>query len=166
MNMSKKSKILWLVVIVVVALVAVVLWARSRTNNADRAGNTADGSDQLESAEDTSEGSVNKKPAVAGSSGTSAPALTYTQALAKYAGRVVQFDEQCQATPSSITLKNNTDIMLDNRSSQSRVLTVGGSYTVKGYSYKIIKLSSGVLPRTILADCQGQQNVATIYLQP
>lgn len=162
MNMSKKSKILWLVVVVVVALVAIILWARSRNNNADRAGNMADGSGQLESAEDTSEGSVNKKPA---SSGASAPALTYTQALAKYAGRVIQFDEQCQATPSNITLKNNTDIMLDNRSLQSRVLTVGESYTVKGYGYKIVKLSSGVLPRTILVDCQGKQNVATIYLQ-
>ncbi len=71
----------------------------------------------------------------------------------------------CQASPNNVMYKNGTSIMIDNRSSQTRTIKIDGTYTIEGYGFRIIKLSSGTLPATFLMDCNKQQNIAKILLQ-
>ncbi len=97
---------------------------------------------------------------------TSTPAVVYSQLISQYAGRRIQFDQYCQADPRSTTFKNNTSIMLDNRSGDARIVTVGGvQHSLSGYGYKIITLSSSVLPKTLTINCGAAVNVGTILLQ-
>jgi hypothetical protein len=120
--------------------------------------------DAITPTEDLSAGSVD-------ASKTTTPAvapvtIAYADALVKYAGKIIQLDNQCQVTnPNSWTFKNGTDIMIDNRASSARTVKIGSTYSVKGYGFKIIKLSSAKLPATWYVDCDGQQNVATVLIQ-
>ena len=92
--------------------------------------------------------------------------VAYADALVKYKDRRIQFNASCQASPRSVTYKDNTGIMLDNRSAQSRTIKVGTTYTVKGYGFKIITLPDIYLKSsTLLVDCDKQQNVATVLVQ-
>ena len=108
--------------------------------------------------EDISEGSVNavvKK----------VPSISYADALIKYKDARIQLDESCQAFPNSVTYKNGTSIMLDNRAGVARKVKVGAVYDVKAYGFKIVKLERQTLPETLLVDCDQYQNVATILVQ-
>ena len=108
--------------------------------------------------EDTSEGSVNV--------GATAATISYTNALIKYADRRIQFNPTCQAFPNTVTYKDNTGIMLDNRSPVARTIKVGTNYTVKAWGFKIVVLPDIYLKsKTILIDCDKSQNVATILVQ-
>ena len=90
---------------------------------------------------------------------------SYEQALEIYKDYRIQFGENCRATPSNVSYKNGTNIMLDNRSAYNRAIRVGSVYTVNSYDFKIVKLSSASLPATWFVDCDNFQNVATILLQ-
>ncbi len=91
---------------------------------------------------------------------------TYSEYVAQYEGRRIQFDESCQARPAEVTFKNGTSIMLDNRSAQARNITVGSvTYSLPGYGYRIITLSSGVLPVNLSISCGASPNIGTILLQ-
>jgi len=90
---------------------------------------------------------------------------TYAEALVKYKDTRIQLDQNCQATPNVMTFKNNTTIMIDNRSSMARTVKVDSIYSIKGYDFKIVKLSSATLPFTWYVDCDKSQNVATILIQ-
>ncbi len=109
--------------------------------------------------EDVTEGSVNAT--------TPAAALTYQQALEKYKDKRLQFNDKCQASaPNVVTYKDNTGIMLDNRSAQTRTIKVGTTYTIKPYGFKIVTLPDIYRqPQKLLVDCDGQQNVATVLVQ-
>ena len=111
--------------------------------------------------EDTSAGSVSVS-----SSGVVATTLSYDQALNKYANQRIQFDTGCQATPNAEVYINNTVVMLDNRSPDSRLLHMGGlgNTTVKAWGFKLFKISSAKLPMTFAIDCGNYQNVATITI--
>ena len=110
------------------------------------------------STEDKSTGSTNATKKVA--------SISYAQALIKYANKRIQFDTICQALPNTVTYKDNTGIMLDNRSAQDRTIKVGTNYTVKAYGFKIVVLPDIYLKsKTILVDCDKSQNVATILVQ-
>lgn len=112
--------------------------------------------------EDVTEGSVNVKTDATSPQVT----LSYQQALEKYKDRRIQFDNSCATTPKSVTYKDNTGIMLDNRSAKTRTIKVGETYTVKAYGFKIITLPDTYLKsKTLLVDCDGQQNVATVLVQ-
>ena len=91
--------------------------------------------------------------------------MTYQQALTVYKDRRIQFDKVCQAIPNNVTFKNNTTVMLDNRADLTRTLNIGGTVSIKPFGFKLLKLSSSTLPKTILVDCGNGQNVATILLQ-
>ncbi len=153
--MDKKAKI-GLALAVVIVLIALVVWGLKDKTNV-----TEDQTPVAEATEDVTDGSVNK-PASSTNAGSS---MSYTQALNTYKDRKIQFGVDCAATPSNMTFRNNTNIMLDNRSAQSRTITLGTTYTVKPYGFKIINLSSSTLPKTILVDCGQKQNIATILLQ-
>ena len=100
---------------------------------------------------------------------TTAPAtsnLTYAQAVKQYEGRRIQFNEQCGAQPSTMTLKRGTAVMFDNRWSGGRWITIDGKrYYLKGFGFTIITLTSQTLPHTVHIDCQTLKNVAQILLQ-
>jgi|SRR3989344_7573471 len=93
-------------------------------------------------------------------------ASTYTELVKKYNGKRIQFDKYCQANPSNVTFKNGTSIMLDNRSGDARIVSVGGvKYSLAGYGYKVITLSSTSLPKELLLSCGSSGNVGKILLQ-
>lgn len=149
MNNVLGNKIVWIVGAVIV-LGLIVFFAMQGTAPAPTEGNK-------ESAEDVSTGSVNS-----GTAGT----LSYQQALTKYADRRIQFDTTCQANPNNMTYKDNTGIMLDNRSPNVRTIKIVDTYTVKAWSFKIITLPDTYrASKTILVDCGTSQNVATILVQ-
>src|SRR3989344_6282499 len=88
--------------------------------------------------------------------------LRYTQALAEYKDARVQLSSKCEAFPNNVTYKNGTSIMLDNRSAYNRAVILGTAYKIGAYDFKIIKLSSPVLPAMWLLDCDQSQNVASV----
>jgi len=56
--------------------------------------------------------------------------------------------------------------MFDNRSGDARYIKVGDQvYQLAGYGYKILTLTSPVLPKTLLLDCGSAVNVGQILLQ-
>jgi len=93
-------------------------------------------------------------------------AISYANALVKYADRRIQLDTVCQAHPNTVTYKDNTGIMIDNRSPQARTIKVGTTFTIKPWGFKIVVLPDTYLAsKTLLVDCDGSQNVATILVQ-
>lgn len=92
--------------------------------------------------------------------------MPYSQLVAEYADRRIQFDERCQPIPIRPTYKNDTKVMFDNRSGDARYIKIGDTtYFFGGYDYKIVTLSSSVLPKTISLSCGSAVNVGSILLQ-
>lgn len=94
--------------------------------------------------------------------------MSYTNALELYKDNKriqVSGDAFCQVTPNNVMYKNGTSIMIDNRSAKARTIKLLGTHTIAGYGFKIVKLTSGTLPATLLMDCDTQQNVAKVLLQ-
>lgn len=91
--------------------------------------------------------------------------LKYADALVLYKDKRIQLDANCIATPNNPTFKNNTKIMVDNRSAVSRTVKLGGVMTIPAWGFKIVTLSANVLPATWLLDCGSSQNVATVLIQ-
>jgi hypothetical protein len=86
--------------------------------------------------------------------------------LITYKDRRIQFDASCQATPNTVTYKDNTGIMLDNRTDKALSIKVGTTYTVAAYGFKIVYLPDVYRQsKTLLVDCGKQQNVATVLVQ-
>lgn len=98
--------------------------------------------------------------------GIAASAISYNDALIKYAGRRIELDKDCHGYPASISYKDNVGIMIDNRSSMTRTVKVGTTFTIKPWGFKIVVLPDVYLvSKTLLVDCDGSQNVATILIQ-
>ena len=98
--------------------------------------------------------------------GVGSVSISYANALIKYADRRIQLDKTCQAHPNNVTYKDNTGIMIDNRSPQTLTVKVGTTFTIKPYGFKIVVLPDIYLAsKTILVDCNNYQNVATILVQ-
>ena len=98
--------------------------------------------------------------------GAAAAPISYVDALIKYADRRIQLDLTCQAHPNNVVYKDNTGIMIDNRSPQTRTVKVGTTFTIKPWGFKIVVLPDVYLKaKTILVDCGQYQNVATILVQ-
>ncbi|OGZ73706.1 MAG: hypothetical protein A2908_03710 [Candidatus Staskawiczbacteria bacterium RIFCSPLOWO2_01_FULL_38_12b] len=103
---------------------------------------------------------------ISGQTSTAVTAISYANALVTYADRRIQIDTACRAYPSNITYKDNTGIMIDNRSPQTRTIKIGTTFTVKPWGFKIFVLPDIYLKsKTILVDCDQSQNVATILVQ-
>src|SRR5258708_267492 len=155
--MDNNNKNLWASVIIVVVLVAgIAYWAMNRNSTSEQSPLAAQ--TPVTSTEDTTAGSVN-------SSASPLATLSYQQALLKYKDARIQLDKTCQATPNNVTYKNGTNIMIDNRAPVARTVKVGSTISIKGWGFKIVKLSSSTLPATWLVDCDTSQNVATILIQ-
>jgi hypothetical protein len=97
---------------------------------------------------------------------TAPSSMSYTDALKAYAGRIIQFDSSCQAHPVAATFKSGTSVMLDNRSSSARTVSIDGtSYSLAANGFRIITLSSASLPRTLQVNCGSSVNVMNLLLQ-
>lgn len=91
--------------------------------------------------------------------------LNYTQAVNQYINKRIQFDDVCQAIPNSITVKNGASIMLDNRFSEQRFVTLDNrKYTLTAHGFQIITLSSRILPHVVAIDCGGPKSSNQIYI--
>lgn len=101
-----------------------------------------------------------------GKASPTAPVKSYTELVKEYEGKRIQFNQYCQAIPNSVTYKNGTSIMLDNRSGDARDIKVGNSvYSLAGYGYRIVTLSGTLLPKEVLLSCGSAVNVGKILLQ-
>lgn len=96
---------------------------------------------------------------------------TYSQLLNQYAGRIVQFDDVCKATPGQMAVKKGTKIMLDNRSKIAKtVLLDGQSISLPAYNYSIVTMTTTKsLPYSMGIDCQSKggasMNTFTVQIQ-
>ena len=92
--------------------------------------------------------------------------LSYSQLVVQYGANRIQFNQDCQAQPSSMVLKNSTGILLDNRSNKTQVIALNGaSYTLVPYGYRVVTLSSATLPKVLSVSCNDSVNTGTINLQ-
>ncbi len=159
MENKKNMALYYWIVGVVAVVIVIVFWSMNRSvvpvANVDQ--NNAENTVlEPQSTLDTS-GTTN---------GTGAVSISYADALIKYADRRIQFDKICQAYPNTVTYKDNTGIMIDNRSAQARTIKVGTNYSVKAYGFRIVVLPDTYLKsKTLLVDCDKSQNVATILVQ-
>ncbi len=149
-----KDKKIFVELAIVVILVVVGFWIMGKSSTAPVVDK---GGVEVTPVEDVSEGSVNV--------GVPAASISYAQALIKYKDARIQLDMDCRANPSNATYKNNSSIMIDNRSDKVRTIKVGSTFSIKAYGFKIVNLSSATLPATWYVDCDSSQNVATILIQ-
>lgn len=105
-------------------------------------------------------------PKATGISGSAYQSQTYTKLVKEYAGRRIQLDTSCQASPNYTTYKNGTKIMIDSRSAEARTVTIGGvNYSFGPYAYRIITLGTKNPPATVSINCGRAVNVGTILIQ-
>ncbi|MDP3731123.1 MAG: hypothetical protein Q8R34_01360 [bacterium] len=156
------GKFMW-VVVVIVAAVGVYL---AMGDKVDQYTNNLDSilPDSQSKATPVPASSVKKKAVAPVTSTPSAQA--YGQLVKEFEGRRIQFDQRCQPVPLAPTYKNGTVIMLDNRAPSARVITIGtNQYSVAGYGYQIVTVSSPSLPNELSVGCNSSGNVGKILLQ-
>ncbi|MDP2741433.1 MAG: hypothetical protein Q8O66_01955 [bacterium] len=151
------------IVIVVVILIGASTWyfMNNSAPEVNNTSNTVDTSDTVNTTEPESVQDISAEDTGAG-----VTAISYANALVKYADRRIQLDTVCQAYPNTVTYKDNTGIMIDNRSPKTRTVKVGVTFTIKPWGFKIVVLPNVYLTsKTLLVDCDQSQNVATVLVQ-
>ena len=156
---------LWTIIVVIVVLVGAVWWFNGGSSNVSLTPGTSV-SPTAVSATKTPAG-YKATPSI---SPTPVPVVTsnlsYSQLVAQYGSNRIQFNQDCQASPSSMVLKTGTGILLDNRSNKTQVISLNGaSYTLVPYGYRVVTVSSATLPKAIGVTCNGQVNTSSINLQ-
>jgi|GEM_PF-1919487 len=87
---------------------------------------------------------------------------TYEEAIEAYAGLRFQFTA-CRGTPGSLTVKNGSTFLLDNRDASGHTIVVGTkSYWLGAYGWKIVTASE---EGTLNITCDGGGS-ASINVQP
>ena len=116
--------------------------------------------------EDISEGSVSALKVKSVTPTPEVKLLPYHEALGLYTGRRIELASNCQTVPNVMTLKNNTKVMIDNKSDALKTLKIGKTATtVKARGFKIMNLSSSKLPAKFKVDCDASKAVASITLE-
>ena len=159
---KKFAKVYIIVAVVIFVLVFAIYWG-SRVSLAPQEDPAQSQGTDIQDEESSSTG--NNTSTNTGT--TTAPALTYNQALKIYTDKRIQFDENCIASPNYSPFKRGTNIMLDNRSSKLRPIYLDGQlYQLQPYGFKTITLDTAAkLPHTIMIDCGNGKNNARILLQ-
>ena len=151
--MSQRNKTL-LVVGGVAVIVVLLMWSSDNGGNPNTSGSPSPSDSMMGSVSPTPTGSV------------SAVRAQYDALVKEYEGKRIQFDINCQAIPNSLTFKNGTKVMFDNRSGDKRTFSLNGKvYNILGYGWQLVTLSSKTLPYTYVIDCGSAQNVGTITIQ-
>ena len=145
----------WAIVVIVVVAVAILIFALNNKQTTSQT-STVNITTEPPSAQDISSTDI----------GAGAAPITYNNALIKYADRKIQLDKTCQAHPNNVTYKDNTGIMIDNRSAKTRTVKVGTTFTIKPWGFKIVVLPDVYLKsKTLFVDCGKMENVAKILVQ-
>jgi hypothetical protein len=158
----ENKKTIWIVIgVIVIIAIALLVW-KMKANPAVTDQTPAAEEIVPEGTQDVDQGTA---PTTTGA--TVAPiSISYQNALKQYATRRIQLNEQCQAAPNTVTYKDNTGIMIDNRSSKTITVKVGTTFTIKPYGFRIVVLPDIYLKsQKILVDCDKMQNVATVLVQ-
>ncbi len=155
--MGKNSFLTLIIAIAVIVVAGIIFFVFA--NNSKQNANPTTNNQVTENPESAQDISPQDK-------GIAAQTISYGTALAKYADRRIQLDLDCQAHPNNVTYKDNTGIMIDNRSPKTRTVKIGSTFTIKPWSFKIVVLPDVYLKsKTLLVDCDQSQNVATILVQ-
>ncbi len=167
MGQKTTNRTAWAIIVVaILAVGAYLIFNKSAVNPVA----TDSISDNTNTVADTITNPTNEPESVqdtSGQTGGVAPVtLSYANALIKYADRRIQLNATCQAYPYNVTYKDNTGIMIYNRSPNTRTVKVGTTFTIKPWGFRIVVLPDIYLKsKTILVDCDKMQNVATILVQ-
>lgn len=158
--------------LMVAVIVGIYAWGKFGSGANNQNGITNENSDNVSVSSSTTLTETSSTSTLASSSSpaTTAPAkpktMSYTDAVNKYAGRRIQFDSNCVMTPATMSLRNNTDIMLDNRSPSPRSIFIDRKeHRISGYSYKIVTMRYSPLPHIFTVDCGTGRNTGTIVVQ-
>ncbi len=159
--MNIENKNLWIaLIIILIIIVGIVAWSMNKNLALAPSGGVDENKDTaLEANLGMNTGKTKTAPSLND--------ISYNDAFIKYKDARIQLDKTCQAIPSNPTFKNNTNIMIDNRSPVARTVKISSVFNlnIKAWGFKIIKLSSLTLPVAWLVDCDESQNVATILIQ-
>lgn len=111
------------------------------------------------SAPNKSSTTPNSATAVVSSSASS----SYEKTLADYAGKLIAFDAQCKATPSTLSVNSGTRVLVANNSKNSATLAVGNlrSEKLDGFHYFTVTLKD---KGQVAVICNGQAT-ATFNVQ-
>ena len=159
-NDKKNNSNMWIwgIVIVVILIALFFILRSSQTTAPAGAGTTATTTTTTTTTAATLPPSVQD---TSGTTGAGVGSIAYSDALVKYAGRIIELDDSCQ-------VPRQDGIMIDNRSASPRTVTVGTqSFTMQPYTFKIIVLpdvATGTI-KSIFVGCDDSQNVATIIVQ-
>lgn len=153
-NPQKPKKGLWILIVLVIIIGLIIILGTNKKGSNINQGldNTGEVNNSIVSDQGINEAEPSSPE----------KALTYSQAIEKYKGRVIQFTNDCQAVPDNQTFKVGTSIMLDNRAPRSLTVKVGSTYTLGKYGFRTITLNK---IGTFLVDCGTSQNVSTIIVQ-
>jgi len=92
--------------------------------------------------------------------------LPYHEALGIYTGRRIEVSNTCQMMPNNMTFKNDTKVMIDNRSPSIKTIRIGKTTTtIKENGFKILNLTVSKPPARLGVDCDGLKNIASITLE-
>jgi len=95
------------------------------------------------------------------------PVPTYGEIAGLYEGRRVQFDVFCQAFPVESTFIDGTQVLLDNRSPDDRVVSIGGiQHGLRSFGWKVVTMTAPELPATLAIDCGTAKKVGKIVIEP
>ncbi|HVY36209.1 MAG TPA: hypothetical protein VG982_02975 [Candidatus Paceibacterota bacterium] len=146
---SKKNLIIsGAIVLVVLILLVVVPHLR-------KGGDTKTTSDQMT---DKTESTTDSTTA------SSASPLSRADALAAYADKMIQANDNCQMTPTKQAQLKGTTIMVDNNTDTPHKITIGPkTYTVGAHHYTLSWLNLD--PGTLMVTCDGTDTGATIVVQ-
>lgn len=93
-------------------------------------------------------------------------ALSYGEAVAKYADHRIQFNDDCQGIPGQVFFANGITIMLDNRAGIKRRFSIAGKvYNVTAYGYTLATLKQKTLPAKLRVDCDSHMNAVEIIVE-
>ena len=149
----------WLLLVVVVLVVALGYWLMGKNGGLPLG-------DSAYPTSSPSSSPVAKAPAKKAAAPVPTLSKPYGDLVKEYEGRRIQFDSRCQVVPNSATYKNGSSVMLDNRSSNPITVKVGTtSYSLMGYGYQVINLSSTSLPKELTVSCGSAGDVGKILLQ-
>lgn len=155
---------IWYVVGVLAALVAVAIVVRGRTASAPV--ESPSPTPTIEAPTPTP--TPTPKPVVrVKKTPTPVPAPTYAEVAQQYTGRRIQFDAYCEVMPTESTFLVGTDVLMDNRSPDDRVIKIGGEeHGLRGYGWKVVTMTATELPATLAIDCGTAKNVGKIVIEP
>ncbi len=157
--MQKKNILVGIVMVIAVIALA-SLSEVMKIKYADKVAAQVGQVETVDSVEDFGQGNIDTiKPGA----NIASIAFVYQSTLKKYEGKTIEIDNNCKVLPANLKIKNNTTIMIDNRSAVGRNIEISTKFQVKGYSFKIVKITS--TPGDLAVQCDHHENVAKITIQ-